>query len=136
MDIYKKVNVAIIVGFLVLGVSSRWYLNDVCTLARCYNGAYAVVFQTISIAFVIYGIIFLMLPQGYFKAWLKTVLSWALPLSVLVAYRPLLLGTLFRFNMMDAVELMTYFVSAITALFIVIRFVWLYVRAWRQGGIV
>ena len=108
MDIYKKINVGMVAIFLFLGLVSWWYLNEVCTLAYCYNGAYAVVFQTISIAFVIYGIIFLLLPKGYFEAWLKTVLSWALPLSILIAYKPLLLGTAFRFSMMDAVELMTY----------------------------
>ncbi len=118
--------------FLVLGLPSYWYLNDVCTLARCYNGAYAVVFQTISIAFVIHGIVFLMLPAGYFKAWLKTVLSWALPLSMWVAYHPLTLGTVFRFNMMEAVKLMAYFVSAVTVLFILIRFVWLFIQARKQ----
>lgn len=132
MDIYKKINVGMVIGFVILGSVSFWYLKDVCTLARCHNGAYAVVFQTISIAFVIHGIVFLMLPQGYFKAWLKTVLSWALPLSIVIALQPLLLGTLFRFNMMDAVELMTYFVSVTSVAFIVIRFAWLYINAKKQ----
>jgi len=122
-----------VVGFAILGLGSYWYLNEVCTLAQCYNGAYAVVFQTISIAFVIHGIVFLMLPAGYFRAWLMTVASWALPLSILIAYQPLLLGTVFRFNMMEAVRLMAYFVSALSVIFIFVRFVWLFILARKQN---
>ena len=127
-------NIGMIVGFTIIGVWATLHFGPSCNIVACYNGFRETIFQTISIAFVIYGIVFLMLPQGYFKAWLKTVLSWALPLSIVIAYKPLLLGTLFRFNMMDAVELMTYFVSIVTVLFIFIRFVWLHIR--KQKGTV
>lgn len=121
-----------VVGSIILGVWATLYFGQYCTPVHCYPNQREEMYQTISIAFVIHGIVFLMLPQGYFKAWLKTVLSWALPLSILIALQPLLLGTLFRFNMMDAVELMTYFVSATSVAFVVIRFAWLYINAKKQ----
>lgn len=132
MDIYKKVNIGIVVAFTILGVWATLYFGPSCTLVNCSSGFREIIFQTISIAFVIHGIVFLMLPAGYFKAWLKTVLSWALPLSMWVAYHPLTLGTVFRFNMMEAVKLMTYFVSVVTVLFILIRFVWLFIQVRKQ----
>ncbi len=117
-----------IVGFTILGAWATLYFGPSCTIVNCLSGFREIIFQTISIAFVIHGVVFLMLPAGYFKAWLKTVASWALPLSILIAYQPLLLGTAFRFNMMEAVRLMTYFVSTITVLFIIGRFIWLFIR--------
>ena len=125
-----------VVGFAILGVWATLHFGPSCTLVNCSSGFREITFQTISIAFVIHGIVFLMLPAGYFRAWLMTVASWALPLSILIAYQPLLLGTVFRFNMMEAVRLMAYFVSAVTVLFILVRFVWLFILARKQKGIV
>jgi len=125
MDIYKKMNIGMIIGFIVAGLASFWYLNQICTPAMCYNGAYAVALQTISLTLIIHGIIFLMLPREYFMMWVKTILTWFVPLTIYVAYNPRSASLLFHANIMDAMQLMMILLSFVSIVFVAVRFTWI-----------
>lgn len=118
-----------IVLFIIVGLASFVYLNQVCTPAICYNGAFAGALQIISLTLVIHGIIFLILPRGYFKMWMKTTLTWFIPFSIYAAFNPRPASLLFHVNIIDVMQFMVVLLSCVSVVLVVVRFLWLYFRS-------
>jgi hypothetical protein len=124
-----------VVSLLCIGILYFSY-GKLCDDIRCEVAYLTRVLDPalkLAIAIAIAWSFFLFLPIDYFKAWLKYILSWALPFSVLIVATtdPLEQGVLGS-TPTQVAQLLSIFFGVVTLVFLFLRWSWLQKRSGKE----
>ena len=123
----KKTNIALLLLTVLLLCSLYLYWESVCKAAACTYQLRNDFLRPIAHGGLYLGVmfaVFLILPHKYFHSWFKYILSWALPLSVLLVVTTRGTGDWLVISKTDVVRLLGMLFGVVTIIFVAVQWFW------------